>query len=74
MAVLDSRKKEPFLAKGLPNRAARVVKELVGYQERGKPRQPTKPTLGYTLYRELTAFGFDCRVIQSNTAFHGGDG
>jgi transposase len=30
--------------------------------------------LGYTLYRELAAFGFDCRVIPPNTVFHGGDG
>jgi hypothetical protein len=35
MAVLDSRKKEPIAAKGLPNRATRIVKELTGYQEKG---------------------------------------
>jgi transposase InsO family protein len=26
------------------------------------------------LYRELTGFGYDCRVIPPNTVFHGGDG
>ncbi|MDR2404633.1 MAG: hypothetical protein LBD78_11465 [Spirochaetaceae bacterium] len=30
--------------------------------------------LGYILYRELTAFGLDCRVIPPHTVFHGGDG
>ncbi|MDR2363426.1 MAG: hypothetical protein LBD65_03315 [Spirochaetaceae bacterium] len=35
MAVLDSRKKEPVVAKGLPNRATRIVKDLAGYQEKG---------------------------------------
>jgi transposase len=75
MAVLDNRKKEPIKAKGLPNRATRVVKELAGYQEKGEVQIAYEAgCLGYTLYRELTAFGFDCRVIPPNTVFHGGDG
>jgi transposase len=75
MAVLDSRKKEPITAKGLPNRATRIVKELAGYQEKGEVQIAYEAgCLGYTLYRELTAFGFDCRVIPPNTVFHGGDG
>jgi transposase len=75
MAILDSRKKEPILAKGLPNRASRVVKELARYQEQGKVQIASEAgCLGYTLYRELSAFGFDCRVIPPATVFHGGDG
>jgi transposase len=75
MAVLDSRKKEPILAKGLPNRVTRIVKELAGYQEKGEVQIAYEAgCLGYTLYRELTAFGFDCRVIPPDTVFHGGDG
>ncbi|MDR2403403.1 MAG: transposase, partial [Spirochaetaceae bacterium] len=75
MAVLDSRKKEPIAAKRLPNRATRIVKELAGYQEKGKVQIAYEAgCLGYTLYRELTGFGFDCRVIPPNTVFHGGEG
>jgi transposase len=75
MAVLDSRKKEAIVAKGLPNRTTRIVKELAGYQKNGKVQIAYEAgCLGYTLYRELTAFGFDCRVIPPNTVFHGGDG
>jgi transposase len=75
MAVLDDRKKEPIVAKGLPNRVTRVVKELAGYQKQGKVQIAYEAgCLGYTLYRELSAFGFDCRVIPPNTVFHGGDG
>jgi hypothetical protein len=33
MAVLDSWKKEPVLAKGLPNKVTKIVKELAVYQE-----------------------------------------
>jgi transposase len=74
MAVLDDRKKEPMAAKGLPNRVSRVVKELAGYQEKGKVQIAYEAgCLGYTLYRELSAFGFDCRVIPPNTVFHGGE-
>jgi hypothetical protein len=36
MAIVDSRKKGPIAAKGLPNRTTRVVKEMAGYQEKGK--------------------------------------
>jgi transposase len=75
MAVLDSRKKEPVLAKGLPNRAARVAKELVAYRENGEVQIAYEAgCLGYSLYRELEEFGYDCRVIPPSTVFHGGDG
>jgi transposase len=75
VAVLDSQKKEPILAKGLPNRTTRVVKELAKYQEQGEVQIAYEAgCLGYTLYRELSAFGYDCRVIPPNTVFHGGDG
>jgi transposase len=75
MAVLDSRKKEPIAAKGLSNRASRIVKELAGCQAKGKVQIAYEAgCLGYTLYRELTGFGFDCRVIPPNTVFHGGEG
>jgi hypothetical protein len=70
MAVLDSRKKGPIMAKGLPNRAIRIMKELAGYQEKGRVQIAYEAgCLGYTLYRELTEFGFDCRVIPPNTVF-----
>lgn len=75
MAVLNNRSKEPILAKGLPNRTTRIVKELAGYQEKGKVQIAYEAgCLGYTLYRELSGFGYDCRVIPPNTVFHGGDG
>jgi transposase len=75
MAVLDSRGKEPLVAKGLPNRTTRVVKELAEYQKKGDVQIAYEAgCLGYTLYRELLGFGFDCRVIPPNTVFHGGDG
>jgi transposase len=75
MAILDSRKKEPIVAKGLPNRTTRVVKELTGYQKTGKVQIAYEAgCLGYTLYRELSTFGYDCRVIPPATVFHGGDG
>jgi hypothetical protein len=75
MAVLDNRKKEPIAAKGLPNRATRIVKKLAGYQEKGEVQIACGAgCLGYTLYRELAAFGYDCRVIPPSTVFHGGDG
>jgi hypothetical protein len=34
MAISDSRKKEPIMAKGLPNRAIRVVKEPAMHRKR----------------------------------------
>jgi transposase len=75
MAVLDDRKKEPMVAKGLPNGVSRIVKELAGFREKGKVQIAYEAgCLGYTLYRELTAFWFDCRVIPPATVFHGGDG
>jgi hypothetical protein len=36
MAVLDQRNQEPLVAKGLPNRATRIVKELAKYQAAGE--------------------------------------
>jgi transposase len=75
MAVLDSWKKEPVLAKGLPNKVTKIVKELAVYQEKGEVQIAYEAgCLGYTLYRELEKFGYDCRVIPPNTVFHGGDG
>jgi transposase len=75
MAVLDNRNKEPVLAKGLPNRTTRIVKELAKYEEKGEVQVAYEAgCLGYTLYRELVEFGYDCRVIPPNSVFHGGDG
>jgi transposase len=75
MAVLDNRNKEPVLAKGLPNRTTRIVKELAVYEEKGEVQIAYEAgCLGYTLYRELVEFGYDCRVIPPNSVFHGGDG
>jgi hypothetical protein len=53
------------------------VKEPAGYREKGEVQTACETgCLGYTLYRELTefGFGFDCRVIPPNTVFHSGDG
>jgi transposase len=75
MAVLDNQKKEPVLAKGLPNRVTKIVKELAEYQEKGEIQIAYEAgCLGYSLYRELKEFGYDCRVIPPSTVFHGGDG
>jgi transposase len=50
------------------------VKELAVYQEKGDVQIDYEAEcLGYTLYRELEKFGYDCRVIPPNTMFHGGD-
>jgi transposase len=74
MAVLDSWKKTPIVAKGLPNQTSRILRELAGYQEKGKVQIAYEAgCLGYTLYRELTGFGYDCRVIAPNTVFHAGE-
>lgn len=71
MAVLDSRKREPIFAKGIPNNPLKVVKELAPYQDKGKVQVAYEAgCLGYTLYRALTEFGFDCRVIPPNKVFH----
>jgi transposase len=74
MAVLDGQCKEPILAKGLPGRATRIMKELAQYQEQGTIQIAYEAgCFGYALYRELTGFGYDCRVIPPNTVFHGAD-
>jgi transposase len=74
MAVLATRGKQPVTAKALPNNAIKIVKELAPYQAKGKVQVAYEAgCLGYTLYRELTSFGFDCRVIPPNKVFHGSD-
>jgi transposase len=80
MVVLGSRGKEPVSAKCLPNSGTKIVKELAKYQGKGKTVQAAyeagcrEPSVrGYTLYRTLTDFGIDCRVIPPNTVFHGGE-
>jgi transposase len=75
IAVLGSKGKEPISAKCLPNDGIKIVKELAKYQGKGKTVQAAYEAgcLGYTLYRTLTEFGIDCRVLPPNQIFHGGD-
>jgi transposase len=74
MAVLGSKGKEPVMAKGLPNNAIKIVKELGKYYEKGKVQVAYEAgCMGYTLHRTLTEFGFDSRVIPPNKVFHRGD-
>ena len=74
MAVLSGKGKEPVAAKGLPNDAMKVVKELAKFESKGKVQVAYEAgCLGYTLYRTLTEFGFDCRVISPSKVFHRGD-
>jgi transposase len=71
MAVLDTKGEKPISAKGMPNDPIKVVKELAPYQDKGKVQVAYEAgCLGYTLYRTLTEFGFDCRVIPPNKVFH----
>jgi transposase len=73
MAVLGNQGKEPVTAKGLPNDPYKVVKALAPYQEKGDVQVAYEAgCMGYTLYRSLTEFGFDCRVIPPNKVFHRG--
>jgi transposase len=73
MAVLGSRGKEPIAAKGLANNPLKVVKALAPYQAKGEVQVAYEAgCMGYTLYRSLTEFGFDCRVIAPNKVFHRG--
>jgi transposase len=74
MAVLSGTGKEPVAAKGLPNDAMKVVKELAKFESKGKVQVAYEAgCLGYTLYRTLTEFGFDCRVISPDKVFHRGE-
>jgi transposase len=74
MAVLCNKGKEPVTAKGLPNNAMKIVKELSKYQEKGKVQVAYEAgCMGYTLHRTLTEFGFDSRVIPPNKVFHHGE-
>jgi transposase len=75
VAILGSRGKEAVSAKRLPNDAMKVVKELSKYEDREKKVQVAYEAgcMGYTLYRTLTEYGFDCRVIPPNKVFHGGE-
>jgi transposase len=73
MAVLGSQGKELVTAKGLANDPIKVVKALAPYQEKGSVQVAYEAgCMGYTLYRTLTEFGFDCRVLSPNKIFHGG--
>jgi transposase len=76
IAVLGSRGKEPVSSKCVPNNGIKIVKDLAKYQGNGTTVQAAYEAgcLGYTLYRTLEEFGFDCRVIPPNKVFHGGDG
>jgi transposase len=74
MAVLSTRGTEPVAAKRIANTPLTVVKELLPYREKGTVQVAYEAgCLGYTLYRSLTEFGFDCRVIAPNKVFHGND-
>jgi transposase len=74
MVVLGSKGKEPVMAKGLPNNAMKIVKELGKYYEKGKVQVAYEAgCMGYTLHRTLTEFGYDSRVIPPNKVFHRGD-
>jgi transposase len=74
MAVLGSKGKEPVMAKGMPNNAMKIVKELGQYYEKGKVQVAYEAgCMGYTLHRTLMEFGYDSRVIPPNKVFHHGD-
>jgi hypothetical protein len=59
MAVLDDRKKEPIVAKGLPNPGNPGRKRTGRVPEAGGSPDSLRSGVPYTLYRELSAFGFD---------------
>jgi transposase len=74
MAILGTTGKEAVKTKSIPNNAIKIVKELAPYQEKGIVQVAYEAgCLGYTLYRTLTSFGFDCRVIAPHKVFHGKD-
>jgi transposase len=74
LAVLGTRGKEPVRMKRLPNDTIKIVKELSPYQEKGRVQVAYEAgCLGYTLYRELVSFGFDCRVLAPDKVFHADD-
>ena len=74
MAILGRTGKEAVKTKSLTNNAMKIVKELSPYQEKGKVEIAYEAgCLGYTLYRTLNDFGFDCRVIAPHKVFHGKD-
>jgi transposase len=74
MAILAEKGKEPIKLKGMENNATKIVKEMLPYKEKGIVQVAYEAgCLGYTLYRTLKAYGFDCRVIPPNKVFHGSD-
>jgi len=74
MAVLGGKGKEPVMAKGMPNDAMKIVKELGKYCEKGKVQVAYEAgCMGYTLHRTLTEFGYESRVIPPNKVFHSGE-
>jgi transposase len=75
LAVLGTKEKEPVSIKSLPNDEIKIIKELSKYQGKGKTVQVAYEAgcMGYTLYRTLTGFGIDCRVLPPHQIFHRGD-
>jgi transposase len=75
MAVLENRGKEPVATKALSSDPMKVVKAILPYREKGEVQVAYEAgCLGYVLYRTLTKFKIDCRVIPPNKVFHGGNG
>jgi transposase len=73
IAVLGSRGKEPIATKKISGEPMKAVKALAPYQAKGNVQVAYEAgCMGYTLYRTLTEFGFDCRVLSPNKIFHGG--
>jgi transposase len=73
MAVLGNRGKEAILTKKISSDPVKVVKEILPYMKQGKVQTAYEAgCLGYVLYRSLTRFKIDCRVIPPNKIFHKG--